>query len=180
MAYKTVLVEKQGKVAKVIMNRPDKKNAMNPQLVMDMAQVLEDLRYDDSVAVLVLTGAGDSFCAGMDLKEFFYELKGKKPKEYDRIYRLLQEWRGRTLALLSEADHRDDKRLLLRRSLSQRRMLRPGDCRGRGAVRSIRDQFRTVPRRSCFEDSGQPVSAARRSPVRNDRASVRRQEGGAK
>ena len=97
MAYKTVLVEKRGKVAKVIMNRPDKKNAMNPQLVMDMAQVLEDLRYDDSVAVLVLTGAGNSFCAGMDLKEFFYELKGKKPKEYDRIYRLLQEWRGRTL-----------------------------------------------------------------------------------
>jgi trans-feruloyl-CoA hydratase/vanillin synthase len=33
----------------------------------------------------------------MDLKEFFYDLKGKKPKEYDRIYRLLQEWRGRTL-----------------------------------------------------------------------------------
>ena len=97
MGYKTVLVEQRGKVAKVIMNRPDKKNAMNPQLVMDMAQVLEDLRYDDSVAVVVLTGAGNSFCAGMDLKEFFYDLKGKKPKEYDRIYRLLQEWRGRTL-----------------------------------------------------------------------------------
>ena len=97
MGYKTVLVELRGKVAKVIMNRPDKKNAMNPQLVMYMAQVLEDLRYDDGVAVVVLTGAGNSFCAGMDLKEFFYDLKGKKPKEYDRIYRLLQEWRGRTL-----------------------------------------------------------------------------------
>ena len=45
MGYKTVLVEQRSKVAKVIMNRPDKKNAMNPQLVMDMAQVLEDLRY---------------------------------------------------------------------------------------------------------------------------------------
>jgi feruloyl-CoA hydratase/lyase len=97
MGYKTVLVELRGKVAMVIMNRPDKKNAMNPQLVMEMAQVLEDLRYDDGVAVVVLTGAGNSFCAGMDLKEFFYDLKGKKPKEYDRIYRLLQEWRGRTL-----------------------------------------------------------------------------------
>ena len=97
MRYQTVLVEIKDKVAKVILNRPEKKNAMNPQLVMDMAQVLEDLRYDDDVAVLILTGAGDSFCAGMDLKEFFYDLKGKKPKEYDRIFRLLQEWRGRTL-----------------------------------------------------------------------------------
>ena len=97
MRYQTVLVEIKDKVAKVILNRPEKKNAMNPQLVMDMTQVLEDLRYDDDVAVLILTGAGDAFCAGMDLKEFFYDLKGKKPNEYDRIFRLLQEWRGRTL-----------------------------------------------------------------------------------
>jgi len=97
MRYQTVLVEIKDKVAKVILNRPEKKNAMNPQLIMDMTQVLEDLRYDDDVVVLILTGAGDAFCAGMDLKEFFYDLKGKKPKEYDRLYRLLQEWRGRTL-----------------------------------------------------------------------------------
>src|SRR5882724_9517860 len=85
MRYQTVLVDIQDKVAKVTMNRPEKKNAMNPQLVMDMAQVLEDLRYNDEAAVLILTGAGNGFCAGMDLKEFFYELKGKKPNEYDRI-----------------------------------------------------------------------------------------------
>jgi len=97
MRYETVLVEIRDKIAKVIMNRPEKKNAMNPRLVMDMAQALEDLRYNDDAAVLVLTGAGDSFCAVMDLKEFFHDLKGKQPAEYDRIYRLLQEWRGRTL-----------------------------------------------------------------------------------
>ena len=97
MPYETVLVEIKNKIAKVILSRPEKKNAMNPQLVKDMVQVLEDLRYNDEVAVLVLTGAGDSFCAGMDLKEFFHETKAKKPAEYDRTYRLLQEWRGRTL-----------------------------------------------------------------------------------
>jgi len=96
MKYKTVLVEIKDSVAKVILNRPDKKNAMNPQLVLDMAQVLEDLRYNKDAKVLVLTGAGNSFCAGMDLKEFFYELKSK-PDEYDHIFRVLQEWRGRTL-----------------------------------------------------------------------------------
>lgn len=96
MQYQTVLVEIRDSIAKVILNRPHKKNAMNPQLVLDMAQVLEDLRYNDDARVLVLTGAGDAFCAGMDLKEFFYELK-PKPAEYDRIFRVLQEWRGRTL-----------------------------------------------------------------------------------
>ncbi len=97
MQYKTVLVEIKDHVAKVIMNRPEKKNAMNPQLVMDMAQVLDDLRYNDDAHVLVLTGAGEAFCAGMDLKEFFHDLKVKRPKEFDRIFRLQQEWRGRTL-----------------------------------------------------------------------------------
>jgi len=96
MPYKTVLVEIKDSIAKVILNRPEKKNAMNPQLVLDMAQVLEDLRYNDDVKVLVLTGAGNSFCAGMDLKEFFYDLQSK-PAEYDHIFRVLQEWRGRTL-----------------------------------------------------------------------------------
>lgn len=97
MSYRTVSVDISEKVAKITMNRPEKKNAMNPQLVVDMVQVLEDLRYDDSVSVLVVTGAGDAFCAGMDLKEYFHELKGKKPAEFDRINRLLMDWRGRLM-----------------------------------------------------------------------------------
>jgi feruloyl-CoA hydratase/lyase len=97
MQYQTILVEIKDKIAKVILNRPEKKNAINPQLVRDLAQVLEDLRYNDDVAVLVLTGAGNAYCAGMDLKEFFHDLKGKVPAEYDRVWRLLQESRGRTL-----------------------------------------------------------------------------------
>ena len=96
MQYKTLLVEIRDKVAKVILNRPEKRNAMSPQLHVDMTAALEDLRYNDDAAVLVLTGAGDAFCAGMDLKEFFHELKGK-PAEYDRVLRLAVEWRGRTL-----------------------------------------------------------------------------------
>ncbi len=95
--YETVKVEIANKIAKVILNRPDKKNAMNPQLHRDMTEVLEDLRYEESAAVLVITGAGNSFCAGMDLKEFFHDLKLSQPAEYDRITRLAVEWRGRTM-----------------------------------------------------------------------------------
>jgi trans-feruloyl-CoA hydratase/vanillin synthase len=97
MNYRTVKVETAGKVAKVILNRPDKKNAMNPQLHEDMSKALEDLRYNDDIAVVVITGAGNAFCAGMDLKEFFHALKGKNRHEYDRIFRISTEWRGRTL-----------------------------------------------------------------------------------
>ena len=96
MTYETLLVDKADGIATVTFNRPKKRNAMNPALHQDMTHVLEALRYDDDVRVVVLTGAGGSFCAGMDLKEFFTDLKGK-PDEYDRITRLAVEWRGRTL-----------------------------------------------------------------------------------
>jgi trans-feruloyl-CoA hydratase/vanillin synthase len=95
--YKTLLVDIRNKIAKITLNRPDKRNAMNPQLHIEMADCLEKLRYDDSVAVLVITGSGKQFCAGMDLKEFFYDLKLKNPAEYDRIWRIATDWRGRTL-----------------------------------------------------------------------------------
>jgi trans-feruloyl-CoA hydratase/vanillin synthase len=96
MIYETLLVERSNGVAVVTFNRPDKKNAMNPQLHQDMTNVLEELRYDDGTRVLVITGAGNSFCAGMDLKEVFHALKDQ-PARYDKVVRLATEWRGRTL-----------------------------------------------------------------------------------
>ncbi len=96
MAYETLLVEKADGVALLTLNRPQKKNAMNPQLHEDMTRALEDLRYDDEVRVVVITGAGDSFCAGMDLKEVFHQLK-TDPTRYNRTIRAATEWRGRTL-----------------------------------------------------------------------------------
>ena len=96
MQYQTLIVTIKDKVAKVTMNRPEKRNCMNPQMLLDIAQVLDDLRYNNDAAVLVLTGAGEAFCAGMDLKEFFYDQKIQKPVEYERSFRGMQEWR-RTL-----------------------------------------------------------------------------------
>jgi trans-feruloyl-CoA hydratase/vanillin synthase len=96
MSFKTVAVENDDGVAVVTLNRPDKMNAMNPQLHEDMSAVLEQLRYDDAVRVLVLTGAGAAFCAGMDLKEVFHNLKDR-PAAYHRTIRMATEWRGRTL-----------------------------------------------------------------------------------
>jgi trans-feruloyl-CoA hydratase/vanillin synthase len=96
MAYKTLEIAIDDAVAVVTINRPEKRNAMNPTLHEEMTDALEKLRYDDAVKVVVLTGAGEAFCAGMDLKEFFVALRDK-PKEFDRITRLAVEWRHRTL-----------------------------------------------------------------------------------
>lgn len=97
MDYETLKIEIKDKVAKVILNRPEKKNAMSPQLHRDMTAALDELRYEDAAAVLIITGAGDAFCAGMDLKEVFHDLRVKNPKEFDRIYRMATDWRGRIL-----------------------------------------------------------------------------------
>ena len=96
MSFETINIEISDGVAVLTLARPHKKNAMNPKLHEEMTAALEACRYDDHCRVLVLTGSGDAFCAGMDLKEVFHELKDR-PAEYDRIIRLATEWRGRTL-----------------------------------------------------------------------------------
>jgi trans-feruloyl-CoA hydratase/vanillin synthase len=70
----TVRVEKENGITWVILNRPEKRNAMSPTLNREMVEVLSELETDPETLVLVLTGAGDAFSAGMDLREFFRDL----------------------------------------------------------------------------------------------------------
>lgn len=94
--YETIEVEKAGKVATITFNRPEKRNAMSPQVHVDMTAALEDLKFDPEINVVVLTGAGSAFCAGMDLKEYFIAHKSD-PVGFEKVYRQAVEWRGRTL-----------------------------------------------------------------------------------
>ena len=64
-------------IAWVKYNRPDKRNAQSPTLNRDMMEVLDALEFRDDVGVLVLTGEGEAFCAGMDLKEYFRETEAQ-------------------------------------------------------------------------------------------------------
>jgi enoyl-CoA hydratase len=67
----TILVEREGRVAIVTINRPDKLNALNEQVRVDMLAALAQIETDDSVGVVVITGAGEkSFIAGADIGEF--------------------------------------------------------------------------------------------------------------
>ena len=67
----TILVEREGRVAILTINRPDKLNALNDQVRNDMLEILGQLEHDDGIGVVVLTGAGEkSFIAGADIGEF--------------------------------------------------------------------------------------------------------------
>jgi enoyl-CoA hydratase len=69
--YETITVERHGAVAVLTINRPDKLNALNKDVHADGIAALEDLRKDETVRVLVITGAGPkSFIAGADISEF--------------------------------------------------------------------------------------------------------------
>jgi trans-feruloyl-CoA hydratase/vanillin synthase len=66
-----VNVDIAGPKATVYLNRPDKKNAMNPQMHQDMNEALDAIEAAEDVKAVVVTGNGDSFSAGMDLEECF-------------------------------------------------------------------------------------------------------------
>jgi trans-feruloyl-CoA hydratase/vanillin synthase len=95
---KNVLVEFEDGIAWVSLNRPEKRNSMNPALAYEMLEVLEALEIDDRAGVLVLTGTGESFSAGMDLKEYFRATDGLPTLERLRIYRTNAMWQWRLLA----------------------------------------------------------------------------------
>src|SRR5262245_40606266 len=65
-----VLYEKRDRIAYVTMNRPEARNAVSPELHRAMIAAWADFEADDAVDVAILTGSGDAFCAGADLKEY--------------------------------------------------------------------------------------------------------------
>lgn len=68
MSYQTLLIERQGKVAHVILNRPDVRNAFNEISIAELTQAFRELGGDESVRVIVLAARGPVFCAGADLQ----------------------------------------------------------------------------------------------------------------
>ncbi|HSE30880.1 MAG TPA: enoyl-CoA hydratase-related protein [Pyrinomonadaceae bacterium] len=70
-SYETLRLDRHGRVAIITINRPDKRNALNIKTREEGAALLDQLREDDSVGVVVFTGAGDkAFIAGADIGEF--------------------------------------------------------------------------------------------------------------
>jgi methylglutaconyl-CoA hydratase len=67
MAYGTLQFTAEGDVATITLNRPDKRNAISPEMIGDLLKVLDEAE-SSAARVVILTGAGSAFCAGMDLE----------------------------------------------------------------------------------------------------------------
>ncbi|MES2497504.1 MAG: enoyl-CoA hydratase-related protein, partial [Pseudomonadota bacterium] len=92
-----VLVTFDEGIAWVHLNRPDKRNAMSVSLAREMNAVLDALEIDDRCKVIVLTGSGEAFSSGMDLKDFFRATDAITDVERHRAYRETRAWQWRTL-----------------------------------------------------------------------------------
>jgi enoyl-CoA hydratase len=85
MSEPAVLLRREGRVATLTVNRPDKLNALNAQVELEMAARLRELEHDDGIGCLVVTGAGDrAFVAGADISEF----AGRTPLEQRQAMRI--------------------------------------------------------------------------------------------
>ncbi|HEU4978473.1 MAG TPA: enoyl-CoA hydratase/isomerase family protein, partial [Solirubrobacteraceae bacterium] len=76
-----VLYEKRERIAYVTINRPEARNAIDPETQDLLVATWTDFRDDDSVDVAILTGSGEAFCAGADLKTYIPPIiKGGYPR----------------------------------------------------------------------------------------------------
>jgi len=69
MSEPVILVGKAGGIATVTLNRPEKLNALNRELRSAFCRTMQELREDRDAGVVIITGAGRAFCAGLDLRE---------------------------------------------------------------------------------------------------------------
>src|SRR4029434_11286942 len=102
MNYETLLVTKESGITTIVFNRPEKRNAMSPQLHGEMHQLLTELRYDKETRVIVLTGAGENFCAGQDLKQYSLEMESQPESVKDDIREKVRQWRTELLRALPQ------------------------------------------------------------------------------
>jgi enoyl-CoA hydratase len=96
-SYRTLKVSQEGAVLTVMLSNPGKKNAYTPPMGWDLDRLWREVDYDESVRVVVLTGEGDAFCAGLDLSYLSGEpesglkkiSKGQTKGTRTRIYDML-------------------------------------------------------------------------------------------
>lgn len=92
MSFSTLLYEKQDRIARITLNRPDRLNAINEHMPREIRMAVEAANADADIHVIVLQGAGDSFCAGYDLK-LFAEAPGENPCVQEMPWDPMQDYR---------------------------------------------------------------------------------------
>jgi enoyl-CoA hydratase/carnithine racemase len=86
--YETIIMEKEGGIATIILNRPEASNALTPKMFQELCDAFENTRLEQETKVVLLTGAGKSFCAGGDIKELVPVLR-ENPSQCRSFFREL-------------------------------------------------------------------------------------------
>jgi len=89
MEEQCVLVEKKGRIAYVILNRPNKLNALNNQLLTELDGALADIEKDDDVSVVILKGNGRAFSVGYDIGKYTHPTV---TEDRDRLEEFTRRW----------------------------------------------------------------------------------------
>jgi len=88
MAYDELIYSvENGNVAVITLNRPEAMNALTHKTHAELGQAIDEANRDDTIRVIVITGAGRGFCAGDDVKTIFLGGSGSSPEERQRAYR---------------------------------------------------------------------------------------------
>jgi len=92
--YQNFLVDRDDKIAVVTLNRPEKRNPINEEMLSEFEQIVMSLRDDASSRAVILTGTGNSFCAGADLSMV---KRVTDPAERQRLFALARNRRARLI-----------------------------------------------------------------------------------
>lgn len=97
MSYEAIIYKKEDNIALITLNRPDNLNAINFKLASELERIVDEIANDDSIRVVIITGAGRAFSAGADVKEILFPEgpsivdhlgKGKPPALFDKFENL--------------------------------------------------------------------------------------------
>lgn len=93
MSEPHLLYEKEGHLATMVMNRPEARNAITPEMLCRLADAWQDINEDKNIRAVMLTGAGEqAFCAGADLERLVGMMQGRKQPENEFDHRILEDF----------------------------------------------------------------------------------------
>ena len=84
MAFENIIVETDGNLGILKINRPDVLNAVNVETMLEIERAMTDFQKDDTITVVIITGEGKSFVSGSDIARLV-EMDALKAREYSRV-----------------------------------------------------------------------------------------------
>ncbi len=99
-----LLIDKRDSVVTLTFNRPEARNALDPETIVELAEAWEAFEHDDALRVAIITGRGDAFCSGADLGRLIPLMTGARQPETPADHRMRENPRLSQMALLRDVD----------------------------------------------------------------------------